>query len=82
MSTYTALAGEQPIPKRNKFSRAVSNLLDIFISRFYSPIHLRPIRRRVLMLYLELFAEFGDHLIVEICTIIYNDPLGYTVSTD
>ena len=34
------------------------------------------------MLYLELFAEFGDHLIVEICTIVRNDPLWYTISTD
>ena len=34
------------------------------------------------MLYLELFAELGDHRIVEICTIVHNYPLWYTVSTD
>ena len=34
------------------------------------------------MLYLELFAEFGDYLIVEICTIVRNDPLGYTIPTN
>ena len=34
------------------------------------------------MMYLKLFAEFGDHCIVEICTIVCNDPIWYTVSTD
>ena len=34
------------------------------------------------MLYLKLFAELGDHRIVEICTIVRNDSLWYTVSTD
>ena len=34
------------------------------------------------MLYLELLAELSDHLVVEIGTIIRNDPLRYTVSTD
>ena len=34
------------------------------------------------MLYLELLAELGDHLIVEICTIVRNDPLWYTVSAN
>ena len=33
----------------------------ILISSYNSPIHLRPIRRRVVMLYLELFAELRDH---------------------
>ena len=58
------------------------NLLNVLISRFNSPIHLRPVRRRVVMLYLELFTEFGDHLIIEICTIVRNDPLWYTISAD
>ena len=34
------------------------------------------------MLYLELLAELSDHLVVKIGTIIRNDPLWYTVSTD
>ena len=34
------------------------------------------------MLYLELLAELGDHHIIEICTIVRNDPLWYTISTD
>ena len=35
-----------------------------------------------MMLYLELLAEFGDHFIVEIGTIVRNDPFWYPVSTD
>ena len=34
------------------------------------------------MLYLELLAELSDHLVVKIGTIVRNDPLRYTVSTD
>ena len=34
------------------------------------------------MLYLKLFAELGDHRIVEICTVVRNDPPWYTVLTD
>ena len=34
------------------------------------------------MLYLELLGELGDHIIVEICTIIRNNPLWYTIPTD
>ena len=34
------------------------------------------------MLYLELITELGDHLVVEIGTIVHNDPLRYTVPTD
>ena len=47
-----------------------------------SPIHLRPVGGRVVVLYLELLAELSDHLVVKIGTIIRNDPLRYTVSTD
>ena len=35
-----------------------------------------------MMLYLEFLAEFSDHLVVEIGTIVRNDPLWYTISTD
>ena len=58
------------------------NLLYVFVGSFHCAIHLRSLWRRVVMLYLELLAEFGHHLIVEICTIIRNDPFWYTVSTD
>ena len=58
------------------------NLLDVLVSRFNNAIHLRPVGRRVMMLYLELLAKLGDHLIIEICTIVRNDPLWYTISTN
>ena len=50
-------------------------------SRFYNPIHLQPVRRKVMMMYLELFAELGDHCVIEICTVVSNNPLWYTIST-
>ena len=34
------------------------------------------------MLDLEFLTEFGDHSDVEICTIIYNDSFGDTISID
>ena len=58
------------------------NLFDVLISCFNGPIHLRPVGRRVVMLYLELLAELSDHLVVDIGTTVRNDPLGYTISTD
>ena len=42
------------------------NLLDVFVSCFNNAIHLRPVRRRIMVLYLELFTELGDHCVVEI----------------
>ena len=42
------------------------NLLDIFIRCFYSPIHLRSVRRRVVVPYLKLLTELSDHLVIEL----------------
>ena len=47
-----------------------------------TPIHLRPVGRRVVMLYLELLVELDDHSIVEIYIVVRNDPIWYTVLTD
>ena len=58
------------------------DLLDVFVSGFHSAIHLRSVRRRVMMLDLELHAELGDHSVIEIGTIICNDSFGNTVPTD
>ena len=58
------------------------NLLYIIVGSFHCVIHLRSVWRRVMVLYLELLAELSDHLVVKIGTIICNDPLWYTVSTD
>ena len=35
-----------------------------------------------MILYLKLFAELGDHYVVEIHTIISNNPLWHTISID
>ena len=35
-----------------------------------------------MVLYLELLVELSDHLVVKIGTIVRNDPLRYSVSTD
>ena len=58
------------------------NLLDVLVSCFNSPIHLRPVGRRIMTLYLELFAELSDHRVVEICTIVSNNSLWHTISTN
>ena len=34
------------------------------------------------MMYLELFTELGDHRVIEICTIVSNNSLRYTISTN
>ena len=49
------------------------DLLDVFIIGFYNAIHLWSIRRRVMMLDLELHAELDDHSIIEIGTITRDD---------
>src|ERR1043165_8905178 len=58
------------------------NLLDILVSGFYCAIHLRSIRRRVVMLDLELRAEFGDHFVVEIRAVICDNLFGSAIPTD
>src|ERR1043165_9635393 len=58
------------------------NLLNVLVGGFHCTVHLRPIRRRVMMLDLELRAEFGDHFVVEIGAIICDNPFGSAISTD
>src|ERR1044072_1762155 len=58
------------------------NLLNVLVGGFHCAVHLRPIRRRVMMLDLELRAEFGDHLVVKIRAIICDNPFGSAISTD
>ena len=47
----------------------MDDLFDFLISSFNSPIHLRSVRRRVVMLNLELFTELSDYQVVEIGTV-------------
>src|ERR1051325_7913309 len=57
------------------------NFLNILVGGFHCAIHLRPIWRRVVMLDLELRAEFSDHLVVEIRAVICDNPFGSVVPT-
>ena len=59
----------------------LQNLLDILLGGFHYAIHLWLIRRGIIMLNLELYAEFRDHSIVEIGTIICDDSLWNTIPT-
>ena len=58
------------------------NFLDVLVSRFNNAIHLRPVGRIIMMLYLELFTELNDYYVVEICTIVSDDFLWHTIPTD
>ena len=58
------------------------NLLDIFIGSFHCAIHFGPVWRRIVMLDFELHAEFSDHRIVEIGSIIGDDPFRDVVLAD
>ena len=58
------------------------DLLNVFVSSFYNTIHLWPVRGRIVMLDLELFAQGGDLSVVQVRTIVCNDSLRDTVMTD
>ena len=55
------------------------NLLVVLVSRFNSAIHLGPVGRRVMMLYLELFTQLSDHCVVDIYTIFSDNSLWQTI---
>ena len=55
------------------------NILYIFIGSFYCAIYLRSIWRRVVMLDLELHAEFSDHGIIKVGAIVSDYPLMDTI---
>ena len=40
------------------------NIVDVLVIQFNNAIHLRPVGRRVMMLYLELFTELSDHYVL------------------
>ena len=56
--------------------------LNVLVSSLHNAIHLRPVRERIMMLDLDLFTEFGDHRIFEICTIVSDDPLRDAILID
>ena len=58
------------------------NLLDILVSYLNSAIHLQPVGRIVMMMYLEFLTEFSDHRVIEVRTIVSDDSLWHTVTTN
>ena len=57
------------------------DLFNVLICGFDNTIHLRPVGGRIVMLNLELLAQGGDHSVIQVCTIVCNDPLRDTVTT-
>ena len=57
------------------------DLFDVLICGFDNAVHLWPVRGRIMALDLELHIQCGDHIIVEICTIVCDDYLCDTVPT-
>ncbi|RHN45060.1 hypothetical protein MtrunA17_Chr7g0226171 [Medicago truncatula] len=60
----------------------LDNLLDVLLGCLYCTIHLRPIRRRIMMFDLEFFTKSLHHIVVQVGTIVGNDLAGNTISTD
>src|SRR3954468_14591713 len=58
------------------------NLLNVLVGRFNSAIHLRTIRRIIVMLDLEGLTKLLHHLVIEIRSIISNDLLKNPITTD
>src|SRR4051812_40538438 len=58
------------------------NLLNVFVGRFNSAIHLWTIRRRVVVFDLEGLTKLLHHLVIEIRSIISNDLLRNPITTD
>ena len=64
------------------YHHLLHNLLYGFVCDFYCAIHLRSVWRRILMLDLELHTKFSDHNIVEIGSVISDDPFRDIVPED
>ena len=60
----------------------LQDLLNIFIGSFHCAIHPGSVRRRILILDFELSTKFCNHSIVEIDSIVSDDPFGDTIAAD
>ena len=58
------------------------NLLDIFIGSFQCAIYLGSVRRRIMMLDFELSEKLRNHSIVEISSIVSDNPFGDAIMAD
>ena len=57
------------------------NFLYIFVGHFYRAIHLRSVRYRIVMLYLESGAYLCHHVIIQIQPVVGYDSLWKSIST-
>ena len=69
-----------PIPVSH--DHFLHDLLNVLVGRLNSAIHLRAIRGRIVMLDFEILTQLFHHFVVEVGSIISNDPFRNTVSTD
>ena len=58
------------------------DILNILVGGFHCAIHLWSIRRRIMVLDLELHAELCGHSVVEIGTIVRDNPFGDSILID
>ena len=58
------------------------NLLDILVGGLDCTVHLRPIRRGIMMFDLEFLTQGLHHVIVQIGTVVSDNFAGHTISTD
>ena len=70
------------MPVLISYHHLLDNLLDVLVSSFNSPIHLRSVRRGIMMFDFELFTKLLHHLVIQIRTIISDDLARDTVSTN
>ena len=55
------------------------DLFNVLIHDFDITIHLWPVTGRIVMLNLELLTQCSDHSVVDICTIVSDDPFWDTI---
>ena len=60
----------------------LDNLLNVLVRSLDCTVHLRSVRRGVMMLNLEIVAQFFHHIVIQICAIIRDDFVRNTVATN
>ena len=65
-----------------RHNHLLNYLLDIFISSLNCPIHLRPVRRGIMVLDFEILTHLFHHLVVRIGSIIGDNFPGQPISTN
>ena len=65
-----------------RYDHLLHNLLNILVCRLYNTIHLWSVRGRIVMFNLKIFAKLFHHLVIEIRTIVSDDSLRNSITTD